>query len=258
MFVLEQIALCLPLRARYLHGHFANPTLLNSRSALKKYILANNKNIAQGPTFDTQFNRAIKAGVEKGEFAQPKGRSPFLSHLAVYEPHVAIFLPSRRPQCLCLLGFVFPPFMLLSLRSWGPNLLSLSRALIAFTDTYSGTSGTVKLAKKDAAAAPAAKKPAAAKVYPRNCSCTVSHANNCHLQKAAATKTKTATKPKTTTKTAAPKKTATTKAKPGPKKATTATKKTAAKPKANTGTKRKAKTPATVRLNLPTSPLKLC
>ncbi|KAK0516921.1 hypothetical protein JMJ35_000076 [Cladonia borealis] len=133
----------------------------SSRSALKKYILANNKNIAQGPTFDTQFNRAIKAGVEKGEFAQPKG-----------------------------------------------------------------TSGTVKLAKKDASAAPAAKKPAAAK-------------------KAAATKTKTPTKPKTTTtKTVAPKKTATTKAKPGPKKATTATKKTAAKPKANTGTKRKAKTPA--------------
>lgn len=132
----------------------------SSRSALKKYILANNKNIAQGATFDTQFNRAIKAGVEKGEFAQPKG-----------------------------------------------------------------TSGTVKLAKKDASAAPAAKKPAAAK-------------------KAAVTKTKTATKPKTTTKTAAPKKTATTKAKPGPKKATITTKKTAAKPKANTGTKRKAKTPA--------------
>ena len=78
MFVLEQITLCLPLRARYLDGLFANPTLLNSRSALKKYILANNKNIAQGATFDTQFNRAIKAGVEKGEFAQPKGRSQFL------------------------------------------------------------------------------------------------------------------------------------------------------------------------------------
>ena len=78
MFVFEQIALCLPLRARYLDGLFANTTLLNSRSALKKYILANNKNIAQGATFDTQFNRAIKAGVEKGEFAQPKGRSQFL------------------------------------------------------------------------------------------------------------------------------------------------------------------------------------
>ena len=89
MFILEQIALCLPLRARYLDDLSANPTLLNSRSALKKYILANNKNIAQGPTFDTQFNRAIKTGVEKGEFAQPKGRSPFLSHFALYEPQMS-------------------------------------------------------------------------------------------------------------------------------------------------------------------------
>ena len=64
---------------------FANPTLLDSRSALKKYILANNKNIAQGATFDTQFNRAIKAGVEKGEFAQPKGGSLLPPHLDINE-----------------------------------------------------------------------------------------------------------------------------------------------------------------------------
>ena len=70
-----------------LMDHFANPTLLDSRSALKKYILANNKNIAQGATFDTQFNRAIKAGVEKGEFAQPKGGSQFLPHLDIIEPY---------------------------------------------------------------------------------------------------------------------------------------------------------------------------
>lgn len=67
---------------------FANPTLLDSRSALKKYILANNKNIAQGATFDTQFNRAIKAGVEKGEFAQPKGGSQSLLRLDAYEPYI--------------------------------------------------------------------------------------------------------------------------------------------------------------------------
>ena len=44
-----------------------------SRLALKKYILANNKNVTPGATFDTQLNKAIKSGVEKGEFAQPKG-----------------------------------------------------------------------------------------------------------------------------------------------------------------------------------------
>ncbi|KAK4696744.1 histone H1/5, partial [Lecanoromycetidae sp. Uapishka_2] len=47
----------------------------SSRSALKKYILANNKNVSPGATFDGQFNRAIKTGVEKEEFAQPKGPS---------------------------------------------------------------------------------------------------------------------------------------------------------------------------------------
>ncbi|KAL2058441.1 hypothetical protein ABVK25_001169 [Lepraria finkii] len=130
----------------------------SSRSALKKYILANNKNVTPGATFDTQFNRAIKGGVEKGEFAQPKG-----------------------------------------------------------------TSGTVKLAKKDSATAPTAKKPAA--------------------KKPTTTKSKTSTKPKTTKATT--KKATVTKAKPGPKKATTTTK-SKAKPAAktaNTGVKRTKKSP---------------
>ena len=73
--LVAEIALCLPLRARYLDRPFADPTLLNSRSALKKYILANNKNVSPGATFDNLFNRVIKGGVEKGEFAQPKGKS---------------------------------------------------------------------------------------------------------------------------------------------------------------------------------------
>jgi len=59
------------------HGHaFANA--IYSRSALKKYILANNANVSPGATFDNQFNRAIKAGVDKQEFAQPKGMSTVL------------------------------------------------------------------------------------------------------------------------------------------------------------------------------------
>ncbi|KAE8148534.1 linker histone H1 and H5 family-domain-containing protein [Aspergillus avenaceus] len=48
----------------------------SSRQSIKKYVLANNK-IAPASTnaFDSQFNKAIKAGVEKGEFTQPKGPS---------------------------------------------------------------------------------------------------------------------------------------------------------------------------------------
>ncbi|KAJ5819768.1 Histone H1 [Penicillium riverlandense] len=48
----------------------------SSRQAIKKYVTANNKlNVASQATFDAQFNKAIKAGVEKGEFTQPKGPS---------------------------------------------------------------------------------------------------------------------------------------------------------------------------------------
>ena len=53
----------------------ADRLCLHSRVALKKYIQANNKGVGSGPTFDSQFNRAVKAGVEQGIFAQPKGVS---------------------------------------------------------------------------------------------------------------------------------------------------------------------------------------
>jgi hypothetical protein len=47
-----------------------------SRQSIKKYVLANNKiAFASQAAFDSQFNKAIKAGVEKGEFTQPKGKS---------------------------------------------------------------------------------------------------------------------------------------------------------------------------------------
>jgi hypothetical protein len=39
-------------------------------------VQANNKvTVASQAAFDSQFNKAIKAGVEKGEFSQPKGQS---------------------------------------------------------------------------------------------------------------------------------------------------------------------------------------
>ena len=47
-----------------------------SRQSIKKYVQANNKiTVASSAAFDAQFNKAIKAGVEKGEFTQPKGKS---------------------------------------------------------------------------------------------------------------------------------------------------------------------------------------
>jgi len=45
-----------------------------SRQAIKKYVKANNKvKYTSEAQFDSMFNRALKAGVEKGDFAQPKG-----------------------------------------------------------------------------------------------------------------------------------------------------------------------------------------
>lgn len=46
-----------------------------SRQAIKKYVQSNNKiNVTSQSVFDSQFNKAIKAGVEKNEFTQPKGK----------------------------------------------------------------------------------------------------------------------------------------------------------------------------------------
>ena len=56
--------------------HLANLVVTYSRPSLKKYLKANHKNLASSDAvFDTQFNKAIKSGVEKGDFAQPKGTS---------------------------------------------------------------------------------------------------------------------------------------------------------------------------------------
>ncbi|KKY31584.1 putative histone h1 [Diaporthe ampelina] len=48
----------------------------SSRQSLKKYVKANNNIQAQTDSmFDSLFNRALKAGVDKGVFVQPKGAS---------------------------------------------------------------------------------------------------------------------------------------------------------------------------------------
>ncbi|KAL5094617.1 hypothetical protein Trisim1_005350 [Trichoderma cf. simile WF8] len=47
----------------------------SSRQSLKKYVKANNTLNVSDNMFDSLFNKALKAGVEKGIFAQPKGPS---------------------------------------------------------------------------------------------------------------------------------------------------------------------------------------
>ncbi|EQB54445.1 hypothetical protein CGLO_05730 [Colletotrichum gloeosporioides Cg-14] len=48
----------------------------SSRQALKKYVKANNQiNVVSDTMFDSLFNKALRAGVEKGVFEQPKGPS---------------------------------------------------------------------------------------------------------------------------------------------------------------------------------------
>ncbi|KAL8935648.1 MAG: hypothetical protein Q9211_004593 [Gyalolechia sp. 1 TL-2023] len=58
----------------------------SSRSAIKKYVLANNKSLSTNlNVFDAQFNKAVRNGVEKNEFALPKGPSGTIK-LAKKEP----------------------------------------------------------------------------------------------------------------------------------------------------------------------------
>lgn len=61
----------------------------SSRSALKKYVKANNKITATDSMFDSLFNRALKAGVDKKIFEQPKGSSGG-TKLAKKEPKPAV------------------------------------------------------------------------------------------------------------------------------------------------------------------------
>lgn len=47
----------------------------SSRQSLKKYVKANNQLKVSDNMFDSLFNKALKAGVDKGVFEQPKGPS---------------------------------------------------------------------------------------------------------------------------------------------------------------------------------------
>merc|ERR1712098_978735 len=69
----------------------------SSRIALKKYVRANNKINAADAMFDSLFNRALKAGVEKGVFVQPKGSSGG-TKLAKKEPKPAAAKAAPKPK----------------------------------------------------------------------------------------------------------------------------------------------------------------
>ena len=54
----------------------------NSRQSIKKYVKSNNDlSYASPAVFDNQFNKAVKAGADKGEFTQPKGKLHRASHI---------------------------------------------------------------------------------------------------------------------------------------------------------------------------------
>ncbi|GFF27025.1 histone H1 [Aspergillus udagawae] len=112
----------------------------SSRQSIKKYVLANNKiAFASQAAFDSQFNKAIKAGVEKGEFTQPKGKSLSAAHLHLSCSQIISINPER-----------------LAASHWLRMFLLLNRNTDA--SQLPGPSGPVKLAKKEPAAKPAAKK----------------------------------------------------------------------------------------------------
>jgi hypothetical protein len=69
-----------PRRSQFWFGHPQLTCLtLNSRQAIKKYVKANNKvQFTSETQFDSMFNKALKSGVDKGEFTQPKGGPPRL------------------------------------------------------------------------------------------------------------------------------------------------------------------------------------
>ncbi|CAG8905264.1 unnamed protein product [Penicillium egyptiacum] len=70
----------------------------SSRQAIKKYVQANNKiNVTSQSVFDSQFNKAIKAGVEKDEFTQPKGPSGPLKLAKKEAPVKAAAKPAAKP-----------------------------------------------------------------------------------------------------------------------------------------------------------------
>ncbi|CAP86118.1 Pc20g07890 [Penicillium rubens Wisconsin 54-1255] len=72
--------------------------LWDHRQAIKKYVQSNNKiNVTSQSVFDSQFNKAIKAGVEKNEFTQPKGPSGPLKLAKKEAPGKVTSKPAAKP-----------------------------------------------------------------------------------------------------------------------------------------------------------------
>jgi histone H1/5 len=70
----------------------------SSRQAIKKYVKANNNITVTSETqFDSLFNKALKSGVEKGDFTQPKGPSGPVK-LAKKEPKPAEKKPAVKKE----------------------------------------------------------------------------------------------------------------------------------------------------------------
>ncbi|KIM98182.1 hypothetical protein OIDMADRAFT_20434 [Oidiodendron maius Zn] len=125
----------------------------SSRSALKKYVKANNK-ISADAMFDSLFNRALRAGVEKGVFAQPKGASGG-TKLAKKEPKPAAAKTEKKATTAKPKKAVSATKKTTTAKATKPKAAPKAKA--------------TKTAKPKAAkpkAAPKAKKPAAAKAAP--------------------------------------------------------------------------------------------
>ncbi len=171
MFIrLDFCWLCLRQRPLFLPESCTDYASCYSRQAIKKYIQANNTtNAASSNVFDSQFNRALKNGVDKGEFSQPKGMSTMTYSLASL---FAFFELSVCSQLSFGILWLFVLLLLSSLAMTPPPSMMLSslftsskRDSISTDPPWSGSSGPVKLAKKETTTKPAAAaKPAAPKV----------------------------------------------------------------------------------------------
>jgi len=125
----------------------------SSRSALKKYVKANNK-ISADAMFDSLFNRALRAGVEKGVFAQPKGASGG-TKLAKKEPKPAAAKTEKKATTAKPKKAASATKKTTTAKATKPKAAPKAKA-----------TKTAKPKPAKAKAAPKAKKPAAAKAAP--------------------------------------------------------------------------------------------
>ena len=147
------------LPGRIPHPSLSTNMFHHSRVAIKKYVQANHKDAASSAAFETQLNKAIRTGVEKGEFEQPKGTSG--DHGAPLKSSIFHCLS----QCLELSR----AFVIKKTPHQAGRRVHRHRCtrwvIHTVADFPLGASGTVKLAKKTPATKPAGvTKPATAKV----------------------------------------------------------------------------------------------